>query len=679
MDAQTILFDLYHRKFPASNLPKSLIIKIATMIPRQWGRTACLNSATQTQLVRRLSTFTAGGSIIRPRIEHLRRARHSVTSRAFSQTGQLHKRLEHLRTQSTLQNVQTNRQQILHPSNTLLQSRFPTKTVIALVLVGGLAYYLVDIVDPSWTDDVYAAFSSGDDSSSLTTPLHFYRNRTEVQHTLDYHIPDASAPLKDPTVAKFLSDQFEKLCFGWMMTEDDARKGVEGMEDIQMPITHGCRFRSNEPCEDFFALGTSPGPGEKPWNYWTVLDGHAGRHTAFYLQWSLIPMVSSALCALPRTASSPEIENTIKNAFLSTDRTIMDRAKTAANWYPAANAAAIAALTPAFSGSCALLAAFDASTCTLRVACTGDSRAVLGRWDPSTSSYTAIPLSVDQTGFNAAEVERLTREHPDEPSIIDPKTGRLMGIAVTRAFGDHRWKWDNDLVKACQHKFWGTAPRPGSKTPPYMTAEPEITETQIVRCEPDDYKYPSTDATKGKSDFLILASDGLWDRISSDHAVECVQRYLEARARGKGSVLSDPHLKVNPPNFSSVSALSAQNPFSPFLPTGAAQQSGGGTLEPGVMCDPEQGQDVEWKATPEYFAIEDENAAVCLARNAMGGTRRALFLGILAGPEPLSRNAVDDTTIMVVFFDGLGVGDMGAAGKGAGEVGEKKKRWWWPL
>ncbi|XP_014551896.1 hypothetical protein COCVIDRAFT_111675 [Bipolaris victoriae FI3] len=588
-------------------------------------------------------------------------------------------------TEITLQNVQTDRQQIPHPSNTLLQSRFPTKTVIALVLIGGLAYYLVDIVDPSWTDDVYAAFSSGDDSSSLTTPLHFYRNRTEVQHTLDYHIPDASAPLKDPTVAKFLSDQFEKLCFGWMMTEDDARKGVEGMEDVQMPITHGCRFRSNEPCEDFFALGTSPGPGEKPWNYWTVLDGHAGRHTAFYLQWSLIPMVSSALCALPRTASSPEIENTIKNAFLSADRSIMDRAKTAANWYPAANAAAIAALTPAFSGSCALLAAFDASTSTLRVACTGDSRAVLGRWDPSTSSYTAIPLSVDQTGFNAAEVERLTREHPDEPSIIDPKTGRLMGIAVTRAFGDHRWKWDNDLIKACQHKFWGTAPRPGSKTPPYMTAEPEVTETQIVRCEPDDYKSSSPATTKGKSDFLILASNGLWDRISSDHAVECVQRYLEARARGKGSVASDPHLKANPPNFSSISTLSAQNPFSPFHPTtGAMQQqqqsSGGGSLEPGVTCDPEQGQDVDWKATPEYFAIEDENAAVCLARNAMGGTRRALFLGILAGPEPLSRNAVDDTTIMVVFFDRLGEKGKEGAVKGVDEAGEKKKkRWWWPL
>jgi pyruvate dehydrogenase phosphatase len=684
IDAQTTTFDLYHWEDSSIKPPKALNIKTASMIPRQWGRATRFNSATQSQLARRLSPLTVGGSIFRPRTEHLRRAQISAASRAFSQTRQVHEKLRHSRAQDTLQNVRTNHQQILHPSNTVLQSRFPTKTVIALVLVGGLAYYLIDIVEPSWTDDVYAAFSSGDDASTLTTPLHFYRNRTELQHTLDYHIPDPSAPLKDPNVAKFFSDQFEKLCFGWMMSEDDARKGVEGMEDVQMPITHGCRFRSNEPCEDFFALGTSPGPGEKMWNYWTVLDGHAGRHTAFYLQWSLIPMVSSALCALPRSASSPEIENTIKNAFVAVDRSIMDRAKTAANWYPAANAAAIAALTPAFSGSCALLAAFDASTSTLRVACTGDSRAVLGRWDPATSSYKAIPLSEDQTGFNAAEVARLTQEHPDEPSIIDPKSGRLLGIAVTRAFGDHRWKWDNELVKACQHKFWGTAPRPGSKTPPYMTAEPEVTETQIVRQEPDDYSSPpSSVSDAGKSDFLILASDGLWDRISSDHAVECVQRYLEARSRGKGSVLSDPHLQANPPNFSSVSSsLAPKTIYSPM----SVQTSGGGALEPGVTCDPEQSQDVDWKATPEYFAIEDENAAVCLARNAMGGTRRALFLGILAGPEPLSRNAVDDTTIMVVFFDKLGSEKKkqksggGAQAVAAGqESGDKKKRWWWPL
>jgi pyruvate dehydrogenase phosphatase len=524
----------------------------------------------------------------------------------------------------------------MNTSAALLQSAFPTKTAIALVMVGGLLYYFVDITEADWTDSVYSAFNTGDDSSNIVTPLHFYKNKDEVDHWIAEHIPDPSVPLKDPNVAKFFSDNFANLCSGWMMNEDDARKGVEGMEGVQMPITHGCRFRSNEPCEDFFALGAAPGPGDKSWNYWAVMDGHAGRHTAFYLQWTLIPYVSSALLSLPAGASSPMVEEAMKKAFLGLDKSIMERAKTAANWFPPANAAAVAALTPAFSGSCALLAAFDPQSSTLRVACTGDSRAVLGRWDPQTSSYTAVPLSIDQTGFNAKEVERLAAEHPGEDGIIDPKTGRMFGIAITRSFGDHRWKWDNDFIKTVQHKFWGTAPRPGSKTPPYMTAEPEVTETSIVCQEPKE----------GKSDFLILASDGLWDRISSEHAVECVSRYLEARSRGNGSVKKDPVLVSNPPVF--------PKQFT--------------SLDPGVTCDPSASQDVNWKATPEYFAIEDENAAVCLARNVMGGTRRGLFLGILAGPEPLSRNAVDDTTIMVVFFDKLGEQEK-----------KKKKRWWSPL
>lgn len=392
--------------------------------------------------------------------------------------------------------------------------------------------------------------------------------------------------------------------------------------------------------EDYYAIGTAPGTGSKPWNFWSIYDGHAGRHTALYLQWALHPHLSRALSNLSPASTSSVIHSTIKDVFVRIDNELMARARHAANWYPAANAAAIAALVPALSGSCALLAAFDPETEKLRVACTGDSRAVLGRWDPLESKYTAQPLSIDQTGFNQDEVKRLAELHPDEPDIIDPDSGRLLGIAVTRAFGDHRWKWDNDFIKQVQYKFWGTAPRPGSKSPPYMTAEPEITETQIVRAEANN---PSSSGVK--SDFMIMASDGLWDHISSEHAVECVQRWLEARVRGNGKVTSDP-----------------QRP--PLL------LDPGFTLDPSVDIDVESGKEVTWKAAPEYFAIEDDNAAVCLAKNAMGGTRRGLFLGLLTLPGPMSRYAVDDTTVMVVFFDKVGQGKEG--GK------EKKKSRWWP-
>jgi serine/threonine protein phosphatase PrpC len=512
-----------------------------------------------------------------------------------------------------------------------LQSAFPTKTVFFLLLLGGLGYYFIDIQEDDWTDDVLDSYQ---EDQALATPLHFYNTKEELDHWIQFHIPDPSVPLKNPDVLKLLSDQFDKLAFGWMMTSEDAKKD-------NMPITHGCRLRSNEPCEDYYALGTSPGPGANPWNYWSIMDGHAGRHTAFHLQWTLIPHLSSALLSLPAHSSSHEIETTIKQTFLRIDKQLMDSARTAANWFPPANAAAIAALTPAFSGSCALLATFDPERDLLRVACTGDSRAVLGRWDPSTNAYTTVPLSVDQTGFNEAEVARLAAAHPGEPDIIDAKSGRLLGIAVTRAFGDHRWKWDNDFIRTVQHKFWGSAPRPGSKTPPYMTAEPEVTETEVVRAE-------GSGNGRGKSDFMIMASDGLWDRISSEHAVECVERWLEAKQRGNGSVTNDPRLIANPPVFPST-----------FI------------ADEGVACDPEKGVQVDWKATPEYFAIEDENAAVCLARNALGGTRRGLFTGVLSVPGPMGRYAVDDTTVMVVFFDKLG------EGQGTKKVENAKKSIWW--
>lgn len=516
----------------------------------------------------------------------------------------------------------------------ILRSAFPKKTFAFLVIVTALAYYFVDVRDLDWTDDVVSSFAA---DNIGTNPFHFLANKDEVDHVLQYHIPDATHSLKDPQVVQFFSEHFDRLAGGWMMTEKEAAQ-----ENI--PVTHGCRFKSNEPCEDFFAIGTSPGPGQQPWNYWSIMDGHAGRHTSFYLQTILIPSLSSALLTLPAHTSPFEIESTIKNTFLRVDKQIMDSARTAANWFPAANAAAISALTPAFSGSCALLAAFDPSSSVLRVACTGDSRAVLGRWDPSSRSYTCIPLSEDQTGFNEKEVKRITKEHPDEPDILDPKTGRLMGLAVTRAFGDHRWKWDNDFVKTVQAKFWGSSPRPQSRTAPYLTAEPEVTETDIVRHPP---------GAGSRSDFMIMASDGLWDRISSEHAVECVQGWLNARERGNGEVKNDRRAQASAAQF--------ENPMK---------------QDEGFTYNAETGEQIEWKATPEYFAIEDENAAVCLARNAMGGTRRGLFMGVLSVPPPMGRYAVDDTTIMVVFFDKL-EGDKGKQSASGAPAGEKKS-WWKP-
>ncbi|KAJ5156479.1 protein serine/threonine phosphatase 2C [Penicillium capsulatum] len=111
-------------------------------------------------------------------------------------------------------------------------------------------------------------------------------------------------------------------------------------------------------------------------------------------------------------------------------------------------------IAPAYAGSCALLSLYDSITSTLHVACTGDSRAVLGQKKPD-GKWQAIPLSVDQTGKNTEEIARLHKEHPGEEDMI--KNGRVRGTVVSRAFGDCQWKWPLEFQQDIQRRFLRTA------------------------------------------------------------------------------------------------------------------------------------------------------------------------------------------------------------------------------
>lgn len=48
--------------------------------------------------------------------------------------------------------------------------------------------------------------------------------------------------------------------------------------------------------------------------------------------------------------------------------------------------------------------------------------------------------------------------------------------------------------------------------------------------------------------------------------------------------------------------------------------------------------------------MEDENCAVHVAQNALGGKRRDLFAGVMSVQAPYSRNVRDDITVNVIFF-----------------------------
>lgn len=291
--------------------------------------------------------------------------------------------------------------------------------------------------------------------------------------------------------------------------------------------------------------------------------------------------------------TTPEaIDAAITSAFLRLDGEIIDdgiKAMTDSR----TPGEAVSRSAPARAGSCALLAVHDPVSSLLRVACVGDSRAVLGRRPrpgENVDNWTTIELSFDQTGFNPEECARLAENHPGESRIIDPKTGRLLGIAVTRAFGDHRWKWPTAAIERWSNDFFGSGVRPYYKTPPYMTAEPVITTTQVQ-----------------KGDFVILASDGFWDRITNEDAVNCVSRWINRESSPKKDVLSkwSTHESVGFP---------------------------------------------DGKVSRDTFIVEDANVATHLVRNALGGSRREHFCGEMSLQSPDSRHERDDITVQVIFF-----------------------------
>lgn len=284
---------------------------------------------------------------------------------------------------------------------------------------------------------------------------------------------------------------------------------------------------------------------------------------------------------------------------MSLDNRIMNIAEAAiVAGHPAGTAEVRVATGPAFAGSCALLLVYDSSSATLRVALTGDSRAVRAQWSPELEKFTVDVLSEDQNAGNKREFARLAAAHPgEEDDIMDTASGYCLSMGVTRAFGNHRWKWPAKLVMEARSNCHSPKPLSKSKTPPYMTASPEVT-TRVT----------------GARDFVILGSDGFWEAISNEDAVECVSRWLVVQRLGKADAVIESHES---------------------------------------RYDLNDDGSLSRTARPEDFIFEDlDNAAVCLLKNVLGGRHKYMVAGALTATSPISRYVRDDITVQVIFFDG---------------------------
>ncbi|TPX56338.1 hypothetical protein SpCBS45565_g08431 [Spizellomyces sp. 'palustris'] len=371
----------------------------------------------------------------------------------------------------------------------------------------------------------------------------------------------------------------------------------KGRDPVELPVTmtpviayHLNQVASNQPIEDYHSEhrhrnGVILG----------VFDGHSGTECADVLSKYLGVYVAKAISELPACNGTPDrkqhVIQALKTAFNRMDADITNGGIDPDPSVPQSERIQ-AALRPAIAGSCAIVAYMEGRD--LYVACTGDSRAVVGRRRVD-GSFEAVPLSEDQTTANPAEHARLLEEHPHERDTVIVRGRVLGGLMPTRAFGDSRYKWpaeDQQALRIRQH-------RANYHTPPYVTAEPEVTHYEI-------------DPTADK--FLILATDGIWDRLSNEQSVELVAGYMQRHA------------------------------LVPDAPT-----VGASLLEEATRA----GDQWSWM---------DDNAATHLIRNALGRGNPFMISTLLKIQPPHSRRFRDDMTANVVFF--------GASGP-AEQVGER--------
>ncbi|XP_075503610.1 putative protein phosphatase 2C 60 [Primulina tabacum] len=155
-------------------------------------------------------------------------------------------------------------------------------------------------------------------------------------------------------------------------------------------------------------------------------------------------------------------------------------------------------------GSCCLVGIICSGT--LYVANLGDSRAVLGRLVKSTGEVLAVQLSAEHNASIDSVRQELKYQHPEDSQIVVLKHNvwRVKGlIQITRSIGDVYLKNAEFNREPLYQKF--RLREPFGK--PILSSEPSISVHQLL---PHDQ-------------FIIFASDGLWEHLTNQEAVDLVQ------------------------------------------------------------------------------------------------------------------------------------------------------------
>lgn len=223
-----------------------------------------------------------------------------------------------------------------------------------------------------------------------------------------------------------------------------------------------------------------------------VYDGHGGPETSRYVNDHLFQNLKRF--ASEQGSMSADV---IRKAFEATEEGWLVSV-VAKQWSIKPQIAAV--------GTCCLIGVICDGK--LYIANLGDSRAVLARRVKATGEVFAIQLSAEHNACIESVRQELHSMHPDDSQIVVLKHNvwRVKGlIQISRSIGDVYLKKAEYNREPLFQKF--RLREPIKK--PILSSDPAITEQEI---QPDDQ-------------FLIFASDGLWEHFSNQEAVDIVQNH----------------------------------------------------------------------------------------------------------------------------------------------------------
>ncbi|KAK4842974.1 hypothetical protein QYF36_002243 [Acer negundo] len=222
-----------------------------------------------------------------------------------------------------------------------------------------------------------------------------------------------------------------------------------------------------------------------------IYDGHGGPETSRYINDHLFQH-------LKRFASEQQSMSVdvIKKAYQATEEGFFSIVSK--QWPMKPQIAAV--------GSCCLVGVICGGT--LYIANLGDSRAVLGRLVKVTGEVLAIQLSSEHNVGIESVRQEMHSMHPEDSHIVVLKHNvwRVKGlIQISRSIGDVYLKKAEFNREPLYAKF--RLREPFKK--PILSSDPSIS---VHELQPDDQ-------------FLIFASDGLWEHLTNQEAVDIVQNH----------------------------------------------------------------------------------------------------------------------------------------------------------